>query len=333
MPVVQNTDFFANPWHINRHGQTIIPSQFRKIRLPKAYQRQRIETPDGDFLDLDWLRHSPQKPQQQLVIISHGLEGNTSRQYVVGMARLFYEQGWDVLAWNFRSCSGEPNRLPHFYHAGFTKDLSWVIDQVIALAHYQSIALVGFSMGGNMTLKYLGEKSTQVPAVIQKAVVFSVPCDLVAGAAAISHPNNWIYSYNFLRKLRKKIKAKAAQLKSLVDVSLIDKIKTLEGFDDAYTAPLHGFANAQDYYTQSGALPLIPQISIPTLMVNALNDPFLAGGCFPTEVAAKLPHFYLETPAQGGHCGFSPRKKRGGFYWSEWRALAFVQASLELGSS
>jgi hypothetical protein len=299
----------------NAHLETIFPSQFRKVKLP-PYQRERIHTPDHDFLDLDWLRQGAEK----LVIISHGLEGDSTRPYVKGMAKALFEKGYDVVAWNYRGCSGEVNKALRFYHSGATDDLATVVDH--ASKHYAEISLVGFSLGGNLTLKYLGEARTR-PGQIKKAVVFSVPLDLHTSCLKISRPSNWVYSRRFLRSLHKKVLAKSKVMDGL-DASALKKALTLHAFDDIFTGPIHGFKNAIDYYTQSSSIYVVANISLPTLIVNAKNDPFLSPECYPEALLKDHPFVTFESPEYGGHVGFTQFSKNG-LYWSEERALEYLR--------
>ena len=277
------------------------------------YQRERIQTPDNDFLDLDWLKQGGKK----VVIISHGLEGNTSRAYMKGMAQAFFSENFDVLTWNFRGCSGEVNKQLRFYHSGATDDLDFVVHHA-ADKGYNEIYLVGFSLGGNVTLKYLGEKNPFEKIV--KAAVFSVPMDLHSSCIKISKPSNWIYSNRFLKSLKAKVIAKSLVRPDL-DIQGIDKIKTLIDFDDRYTAPLHGFLNAVDYYSRCSSIHFVESIKTPTLIVSAQNDPFLSEKCYPRLKSHAFVRF--EDPGFGGHVGFAQFTKNG-LYWSEEQALSFM---------
>jgi len=310
---------YTPPWGMkNGHIQTVYASMCRKNRGNYLYQRERIDTPDGDFLDLDWsVKKSP-----TLVIISHGLEGNTHRPYVTHMVKAVNHMGWDALAWNYRSCSGTPNRYLRFYHNGVTEDLSCVITHALNRGRYRDIYLVGFSLGGNLTLVYLGRETVH-PAV-KKAVVFSVPCHLATSATVLARPCNRLYMERFLRKLRKKIKAKMAMMPGKIDDEGYEKIRDFKGFDDRYTAPLHGFRDAEDYWEKCSSLQFIPHIKVSTLIVNALNDPFLSPECYPVAAALENPHVTLEMPRSGGHVGFVTFNNDGE-YWSEKRAMAFLR--------
>jgi predicted alpha/beta-fold hydrolase len=298
----------------NRHAETIYPSLFRKVML-QPYERERITTPDNDFLDLDWLKQG----SDQLVVVSHGLEGNSERAYMKGMAKVFFSNGYDVLAWNYRGCSGEVNKQLRFYHSGATDDLSTVINH--AAAHYKTISLVGFSLGGNLTLKYLGE-SHRLNPTIKKAVAFSVPMDLYSSCLQISKPANWLYHQRFLKSLKAKVIEKSKRQIG-IDIRKLDNVKTLIEFDDGFTAPIHGFKNAVDYYTRCSSIHYLKNIAVPTLIVTAKNDPFLSAECYPN--LSMHPTILFETPARGGHVGFAQFNENG-LYWSELRALAFIKS-------
>lgn len=302
----------------NGHIQTIFPVLFRKIR-DLAYTRERIQTFDQDFLDLDWsCIHS-----DRLAILSHGLEGNTTRAYVKAMALALNQGGWDVLAWNFRSCSGEPNRLLRSYHNGATDDLAWVIDHAKKTGQYRKIALVGFSLGGNLTLVHLGRD--RVDPLVTQAVVFSVPCDLAASAQTLAKPVNRLYMQRFLILLHQKIKEKMRTMPGALDDSGYDRIRTFKEFDDRYTAPIHGFKDAHDYWEKCSSRQFIPHIRIPTLIINAVNDPFLPQECFPVAEAGDNRHILLKMPESGGHVGFVSFNGTGR-YWSEDQALSFLNS-------
>ncbi len=299
----------------NAHLQTIYPSLFRKVNV--NWSRERITTPDNDFLDIDWLKQDSKK----LVIISHGLEGNSRRAYVNGMANVFYKNGFDVLAWNYRGCSEEINRQLRFYHSGATDDLNHVVQ--FALSHqYAEINLIGFSLGGNLTLKYLGEQGNSISQVLKKAAAFSVPLHLHSSCIQLAKPSNWIYSQRFLKSLKKKVIAKA-NLYPELDTKNLKNVTTLLEFDDQYTAPLHGFKDAIDYYTRSSSIHFLSKIKTPTLIVNALNDPFLSRECYPLNDLKNHAHIIFETTNEGGHCGFASFNENG-VYWSEQRALNFI---------
>ncbi|MBT1705257.1 YheT family hydrolase [Chryseosolibacter indicus] len=307
-----NPPFFL----FNAHLETIYPALFRRVSIA-SFRRERISTPDNDFLDLDWLTNNTKK----LVVIQHGLEGNSYRAYIKGMAKAFYKNGFDILAWNYRGCSQEMNRQLRFYHSGATDDLHTVIEHALAKKQYDEIFLIGFSLGGNITLKYLGER--QVVPQIKRVAVFSVPLHLESSCTKISLPSNKIYSQRFVVSLKKKIVIKA-HLMSGLDTQKLRSINTLIDFDDAYTAPLHGFKNAVDYYSKCSSIFFLDNIQIPTLIVNTKNDPFLSMECFPFDLLRQHPYVKLEMPLRGGHVGFTQINSNG-LYWSEQRALDWIQ--------
>lgn len=304
----------------NGHIQTIYPVLFRTIE-DVTYTRERITTPDNDFLDLDWSTTNGNR----LALISHGLEGNSTRNYVKGMVRAVNQAGWDALAWNYRGCSGEPNRRLRSYHNGATEDLSLVIDHAAATDRYKEIALIGFSLGGNLSLVHLGRD--RVNPRVSKAVVFSVPCDLEASAAVLARPSNALYMKRFLVMLHEKIRDKMETMPQSIDDKGYQSIRDFKTFDDRYTAPIHGFNNAEDYWHQCSSKQFIPRIRIPTLIINAKNDPFLPRECYPVDEAKSNPHVILQITKSGGHVGFIDFNREG-LYWSERQATRFINGRL-----
>jgi len=313
MPLIEESSFRPSSYLPGGHLQTIVPALIRRVSQVTT-QRERLELPDGDFLDLDWSG----KSSTRLAIISHGLEGSSQGAYVQGMASALIHAGWDVLAWNLRGCSGETNRLKRFYHSGATEDLSAVISHAEKIHSATQIDLIGFSLGGNLTLKYLGE---DVAGKIHRAVTFSVPCDLADSSAQLSRWSNAIYMRRFMKDMQRKILLKNELFPGELDLTDLMEMRSFAEFDDRYTGPIHGFQNAQTYWALNSSRPFIPQITTPTLLVSALNDPFLGEACYPLQEAAISSHFHLEMPASGGHVGFLDRS---GSYWSEQRALEFL---------
>jgi predicted alpha/beta-fold hydrolase len=306
---------------VNKHLETIYPALFRPDAQIKA-ETQRLELPDGDFLDLDWYRQGSDK----LFILSHGLEGSAQSTYIRWMAKRLYAEGWDVLAWNFRGCSDTPNRLLRFYHSGESNDLRILLNLAVYPTSYQQFFLIGFSMGGNITLKYLGEQGNNLDSRLKCAVAFSVPCDLASGADHLAKWQSTVYMRRFMKSLKSKVKEKATRYPQLNTKELKD-IHTFKTFDEFYTAPLHGFESAGEYWRLNSSRFFIPDIKLPTLLVTAANDPFLTPACYPIEEAKKIDNFFLEIPKTGGHCGFSQFNNTG-FYWSEERCVEFVQQYL-----
>ena len=303
------------------HLQTIYPTLYRKTRLITS-QRERIETPDGDFLDLDW---SANNGGQCLAILTHGLEGHSRGHYCQGMAATLQRAGWDALAWNFRGCSGEPNRKLQSYHSGATGELQIVLDHVFLSSDYEKVALIGFSLGGNLMLKYLGDSGSGIDPRICAGFALSVPCDLASSARKLEHWQNRIYMRRFMRSLRMKVREKAVRFPDQLSTKGLKEMRTFAEFDNVYTGPIHGFKNADDYWTQSSCRHMLENIEIPTLLISAQDDPFLTPECFPHEAAKMNPYFHLETPRHGGHLGFIEFNEESE-YWSERRAAAFLDS-------
>lgn len=320
MPIVDPSTYRPPRLLQDGHAQTIFAAVSRRVRGVE-YTRERIDTDDGDFLDLDWIRQGG----RQVVVLSHGLEGDSRRPYMLGMARAFRRRGWDVVAWNARGCSGEDNRTLRFTHSGATDDLATVIRAALTGGKYTGWALVGFSLGGNLTLKFLGERSEDVPDGLLGAVAFSVPCDLDRAARRMAERANRFYMRRFLSDLQQRIQRKADRFPGRLSADEIARMRSFHEFDERYTAPLHGFRDAADYYARSSSLAYLRGIRFRTLLVNAQDDPFLSPECFPHEAAAANGFLHLEAPEKGGHVGFVS-VGTGGEYWSERRATAFLSA-------
>lgn len=317
MPLIKRSSYPGPPFYqFNGHLQTILPA-FRKIQVI-PYERERIELPDGDFLDLDWIDCS----SRQLVILTHGLEGNSDRIYIKGMAKAFAEQDWDVIAWNCRSCSGEMNRNLRLYNHGEIGDIGAVIQHALATKDYEEIILIGFSMGGSISLKYGGVNAAVMPSVISKIMAFSTPVDLGSSVSLLDQAQNAFYRKRFLRSLGKKLVEKDRQFPGVIEVSNLKKIRQWTDFDEFFSAPLNGYVNAQDFYTKASAINYMGDIRIPALLVNAKNDPILSKECYPESFCETHPFIYLEQPKHGGHVGFSLANSE--YSWSEIRALEFV---------
>lgn len=313
MPHVES-HYSPNPYYLNnRHLETILPSVFNKVN-GVAYRRERLELEDGDFLDLDWLNNQ----NKRIMILSHGMEGSSHRAYVKRFAKYFYDKGWDILAWNYRSCSGEMNRLPKFYDYGNTYDFSTVVDHALSKP-YRQIVLVGFSMGGGLTIKYLG--THKINDRISHGIAFSVSCDLKDSATEVEKPKHIIYNKSFINKLKTKLRRKAEQFDEFKKIP-IGSIKSFNEFNRNYSLPFHNFKTLDEFYQASSSGPHIQKIRVPTLMVNALNDPILGTKCYPFKAAEDNPNFFLETPKQGGHLGFM--LKGNPFSYMELRAEEFI---------
>jgi predicted alpha/beta-fold hydrolase len=301
----------------NGHIHTIYPTLFRKVENVD-YVREHIVTPDQDYLALDWVRAG----SKTVAIITHGLEGDSQRHYVKGMVRALNLAGIDALAWNFRWSSGEPNRQLRFTHNGAIDDLQTVIHH--ASLRYQRIILIGFSMGGNLSLLYLGKRANSISDSVKGCISFSVPCDLADASLALAKLENILYMKRFLKLLHQKVKTIKMHFPTEIDDHDFCRLKNFKDFDDKYTAPMHGFASAEDYWTQCSSRPWLKHIKVTAVIINSIDDPFLQGGCYPVEECTINPMVTLEITRYGGHVGFV-QHGASGCYWSEVRAVNFIK--------
>jgi predicted alpha/beta-fold hydrolase len=284
---------------VRGHLQTLIPHFFRRIPLPEA---RRIEIPmrDGDFIDADYRVGKG----RGLAILSHGLEGNSDSVYIRSLTRRYLEKDWDVLAWNFRGCSGRLNRLKRLYHSGATEDLQDVISFAKENFRPVRIQLAGFSLGGNLTLLCLGKKSDWLIGMgVESAMAVSAPLNLAASSLKLGKWWNYFYEKRFLRDLKNKVYLKETQFPGGYPLQQIQNSKTLADFDHHCTAPLHGFSGAEEYYRKCSCLQVLPDIRIPTLVILAKNDPMLARGNYEEAAQMNSRVRFLITD-EGGHCGF-----------------------------
>lgn len=319
MPIINPSTFHPPLLLTNGHVQTFYPILFRKV-TGIVYKREHISTPDNDFMELDWSCVGGDR----VVIILHGLEGHSKRKYMYGMAYACNIRKWDTVCMNFRGCSGEPNRLLRSYHHGSSDDLHIVVSHVLEKNRYNSISLVGFSLGANVVLKYLGEHIFNISPRITTAVAISAPCDLTSCALKLAKRSNFLYMKRFLSMLHQKIRAKMEILPGEIDDKDYHTIRTFKEFDDRYTAPIHGFKNAEDYWEKCSSKQFLHDISIPTLILNALNDPFLTEKCVPQKEAEQNKELFLETPISGGHVAFVTFGNSGE-YWHETRTVEFLE--------
>lgn len=290
-----------------------------------------METGDGDFVDVDWL-DAPAAAGAPILLVLHGLEGSARSHYAAGLLEAAAHRGWRAAILNFRSCSGEPNRLPRFYHSGDTADLDHVARVITARHPEARMGAVGVSLGGNVLLKWLGEQGEAAPAQVAGAVGISVPFDLEACARVLDRGlPRALYTSNFMRTLRRKVRAKAKAYPGFVDVKAALRARTFAAYDRAVTAPLHGFADERDYWQRSSSGPYLAAIRRPVLLINALDDPFIPVASLPP-VAALPPGVQAEFTAHGGHAGFleggAPWRPRS---WAEARAVDFLDPLLTGG--
>lgn len=298
MPLVDGSDFQPPRRYRNGHYATFIPYLFGNI--PKiTYKRERISTPDSDFLDIDYSLVDSKK----VVILCHGLEGSASSSYVRLFAAHFNSNGWDAVAMNYRGCSGEMNKQLQMYNSGSSGDLHLVLQHIAAA--YEEIVLVGFSLGGNIVLKYLGEQVYNLDEKISKAIAISTPLHLDDASRQLLKWENILYQWKFLISLSTKIIKKKRQFPREVNLRHLWKTTNLYKFDNHYTAPIFGYKDAEDYYTQNQSINWIDQVRIPSLILNALDDPFLGDLSYPKDVIADLSDVYFCAPDYGGHVGFA----------------------------
>jgi predicted alpha/beta-fold hydrolase len=320
MPILSSNYYKPPIFYFNGHLETILPSIWRKVE-GVSYEREKVNTPDGDFLNLDWSRVG----SNRLLIVSHGLEGDSQRHYARGLVKLFNQKGIDVLVWNNRSCGGEINLQPILYHHGSTYDLDTVVNHVMSKSSYTGIFLSGISMGGAQTLNYLGQQGRNLSRLILRAAVYSTPVHLPSSAATLRRPANAFYARKFMGKLKRKMEAKGKQFPGLVDLDRLPQVRDFDDFDTHYTAKLHGFKNAADFYEQASPHSRIQDIGISTLILNAKNDPLLGEECYPVAFAKSSEAIFLEMPTRGGHTGFTIQGSE--FTYAEYRLLEFLTQS------
>lgn len=324
----QGSPFHPVRWLPGPHLQTLAGKLLRP-RVELGLERLRIETPDGDFLDLD-LGPDP-GAEAPFVVVLHGLEGSTRRAYVRTAMAALTRAGMRAIGMNFRSCSGVPNRRARFYHSGETGDISFVLDLLREKFPGRTFGALGFSLGGNVLLRYLGEKGDSPPPCFLGAAAISVPYDLTEGSRMLEV--GWmgrIYTRYFLRSLQKKARAKRHLLNGVVDLDRILEARNLREFDEAATAPLHGFRDAREYYRQASSGPVLPAIRVPTYLLHAMDDPFLPGHAVPHEAVDENPWLVASFSGRGGHVGFvgaGPPWRP--IFWAETEAIRYLATILK----
>ena len=330
MPV-QRSGFRPAWWLPGPHLQTLWPNLVR-VKPCQALRRERLELPDGDFLDLDWTRPT----DGPLVLVLHGLEGSIDSHYAAGLLRVLSEAGFEAVLMHFRGCSGEPNRLARSYHSGETGDLAQVLRLLGERFPERPMAAVGYSLGGNVLLKWLGESGGA--AGVQQAVAVSVPFDLGRCADRLGQGFSRVYQAHLLKRLKRSAQRKFRELESPVDLSGIGRAQSFREFDDCATAPLHGFSSAEDYYQRCSSRPFLHRIRVPTLILHAADDPFMSSEVVPGEEDLSEA-VTLELSDRGGHVGFvSGRVPLCGHYWLETRivehlATAFGRSAVDVSAA
>ena len=316
MPIIEST--YKPPfWAKTSFVSTVFSGLARTVDGIEQ-TRERITLPDTDFIDLDW-SYAEQKSNKAIILL-HGLEGSAQRPYIKGTAKLFNDNGIDAVGVNFRGCSGDPNLLFRSYHSGATEDLDAVVKHVLSKGIYDEIYIKGISLGANMVLKYVGERQ-DLPKELKAVVAVSTPCDLRGSCGELLSLKNKHYAIRFLEHLKDKLKPKIEQFPNNITLADLKSIKTLIDFDHVYTSKAHGFKDAFDYYEKASCLQFLPNIKVPSLIINALNDSFLSPECYPVKEAKYNPNLFLEMPKYGGHVGFIDKRN---IYYNEQRALNFI---------
>ncbi|MSQ52208.1 MAG: alpha/beta fold hydrolase [Betaproteobacteria bacterium] len=311
---------YRAPWWLpGGNAQTLYAALFADAGAVPDYRRTRWDTPDGDFVDIDWRDAGADSP---LVVLFHGLEGDSSSHNARVLVHAFRRAGWRVAVAHFRGCSGEPNRLARAYHSGDSPEIAWMLERFAADARHRPVA-VGISLGGNALLKYLGEAGSGAKKLIRAAVSVSAPLDLMVSGEVLGRGFARIYSAEFLRTLKRKSAEKASRFPGVFDAALMRRARTLREFDNVVTAPLHGYRDTDDYWTRASAKPLLRSIEVPTLLMNARNDPFLPGSALPLRHEVSR-HVECEFPEAGGHVGFVTGAFPGSFEWFANRIIGFV---------
>ena len=323
MPLLPNSSYAGPPAYMfNGHLETILPNYIRPS-IKVNYQRERLTLSDGDFVDLDWIYNK----SSNLVILTHGIIGDSQRHYVLRGAKYFDEQGWDVLAWNCRSRGGEMNKKLRLYHHGEVEDISEVVAYAHRLNRYDNIYLIGYSMGGAMIAKYFHVKNKIIPKTVKKGVSICAPFDLEYCCIQLERPKNFMYQHYFLRALRAVFQAKANQFPDEIDMGLWSKSRKWRHIDTHFSAPINGFSSADEFYYNASVKNFLTDIEIPTLVICAQNDPIIPFECVPVDVLKSHPFLYLETPKRGGHVGFTSKIMGDIFSWIDYRSWEFFTSS------
>ncbi len=320
----EGADVFRSPWWLRgAHAQTIVPALFAS-RPTVPVTRERWDTPDGDVIDVD-RGPAPTQASAPTLVVFHGLEGNAESRYVLGLMACAAARGWHSLVPHFRGCGGELNRMPRFYHSGDSDEVDWILRRLHAGGGGAPLFAVGISLGGNMLLKWLGERGDDARAIVRRAAAVSAPMDLTAGGASLGRGFARVYARMFLRTLKAKSRAKLAQYPDLFDRARMEAARDLHAFDDVVTAPLHGFRDADDYWLRASSKPLLRHIAVPTLILNARNDPFLPAEALPTDAEVSS-CVTLSFPEDGGHVGFLDARADGSA-WMPRRVTRFLASA------
>jgi len=324
-PMPPSSTYRPPAWLVNGHAQTLYAALLAS-RPRIALRRERWTTPDGDFIDLDWLA-ADRSSSTPLIVIFHGLEGSSSSHYARTLLHAAERRSWRAVVVHFRGCSGAPNLLPRAYHSGDSAEIDWILHRLRTEFPAAALCLVAVSLGANVLLKWLGEREAEARNVVTAACAVSAPLDLTQAGAALDRGFSRIYTWNFLRTLRRKSLAKLQAFPGLYDQDAVRRARSLRAFDDTVTAPLHGFRDADDYWRRSSSKPWLARIAVPTLILNARDDPFLPERALPapSEVSGAVE---LDFPSHGGHVGFVTGRFPGTLTWMPERTLSFIAKQL-----
>jgi len=317
---IQDTTFKPNIFLRNKHVNTLYRYFFSKIKV--NFIRERMLTDDADFIDLDVSKVNSDK----VVIVIHGLEGSSESNYIHTITELLNKNNYDVYAFNMRGCSGEPNNLLSSYHSGKTEDLLAIIQYIKLKKDYKQLHVVGYSLGGNLAIKFMGEFADKMPSLIKSAVGVSVPCDLKGSTIAIAKWDNTLYMKGFLKTLKEKTIEKIMRFPNAnINKKKMLAAKNFFDFDNLVTAPIHGFKDAEDYWKQSSCKQFIKNIKHATLLITSKDDPFLTTSCMPIEEAKKHQYFTFLQTEYGGHIGFVRNFKMKKQRWLEYQIVDFIK--------
>jgi len=323
MPI-EYTNFKRPKWLLNGHWETVYPALFRKPK-PLPFVRRELTLSDGDFIEVDYLQNGSSK----VALLLHGFEGSSQAQYIQGAGNVLKDVGYDLVAINYRGCGGKANKLLRGYHIADTQDVTELINHIIESFDYKTMVMVGFSFGGSVTLKYLGENGNNVPSIIKAAFTASVSTDLRGMSNQLNKPKNYFYQQRFFRRMKQKMKQKEVLMKAAgYNVNDFNKHKTFNALDGWFTCPIYGFKNPEEYYEVGSPDNYIGEITIPTMLVNAKNDPFLSETCFPVDLANQNANFYLQIPQHGGHCGFT-QQNNSTISYAEQMMIEFFDKQLK----
>jgi len=318
-----NHSSYRAPWWLpGGHLQTIAPAKM--LPFPHvAFRRERWDTADGDFIDVDFAAPEPVDVRASILVLFHGLEGSSQSQYARVIMRAFADRGWRGLVVHFRGCSGEPNRTPRAYHSGDSEEGDWILRRMHGRWPEAKLHAVGVSLGGNMLAKWLGERAEDAQFVTAAASIGS-PLDLAAGGAALARGFNIVYTRAFLATMKPKTLAKIARFPGIARADVIRAARNLYEYDNEYTAPVHGYRDTDDYWSRASGKPWLASVKVPHLVLNALNDPFVPAESLPRENEVSR-FVHLEQPEGGGHVGFSRSMRAGEPRFLAQRLIEFFE--------